>query len=267
MVEPLRSTSLHRIWIDRGGTFTDCVLFDPRTKTARAVKVLSSDRAPIEGIRALLGLEPGAPIPPCAIRMGTTLATNALLERRGARTALVIDRGLGDVLRIGYQNRRDIFALRIEKPEVLFERVVEVDGRLDASGRTLLPIDLETLERDLRAVHEAGVDSIAVALLHSHRNGAHELEVARVARAVGFSQISLSHEVAPEEGLVGRGDTTVADAYLTPVLRQYVDTLLEELPGSRIDVMQSHGGLRDGRRFRGRDAILSGPAGGVVAVE
>ncbi len=262
MAEPLR----HRIWIDRGGTFTDCVLWDGGQGTARAVKVLSSDRAPIEGIRALLGLRADEAVPPCAIRMGTTLATNALLERKGTRTALVIDRGLGDLLRIGNQNRRDLFALRIEKPEVLFERVVEIGGRLDARGRRLGALDREALERELAEVRASGIDALAVALMHAHVEGAVEREVAAVARALGFSQISLSHEVAPEEGLVGRGDTTVADAYLTPVLRRYVDTLLEELPGSRIDVMQSSGALRDGRRFRGRDAILSGPAGGVVAV-
>ncbi len=262
MAEPFH----HRIWIDRGGTFTDCVLWEPGTGAARAVKVLSTDRAPIDGIRALLGIPAPLPLPPCAIRMGTTLATNALLERKGARTVLVTDRGLGDVLRIGYQNRRELFALRIDTPSVLFERVVEVDGRLDASGAPLSRLDRDALARELRDALASGIESVAVARIHAHLDGAGEREVAEVARAVGFRQVSLSHEVAPEEGLVGRGDTTVADAYLTPVLRRYVDTLLAELPGSRIDVMQSSGGLRDGRRFRGRDAILSGPAGGVVAV-
>ncbi len=252
-------------WIDRGGTFTDCLGLDPRSGELRVAKLLSSDRAPLEGIRAILGLEPGAPIPPCDVRMGTTIATNALLERRGTRCALAITAGFADLLEIGTQARPRIFDLQIRKPGVLHARVVEVDARLDARGEVLRRPDPARLRPELAELRAAGIDSLAVLVLHAHRNPELELEIGAVARELGFAHVALSHEVDAEIGAVGRGDTTCVDAYLTPLIRDYVHTLLEELPGSSLRIMQSSGGLTDALRFRGPHAVLSGPAGGVVA--
>ena len=254
-----------QFWIDRGGTFTDCIGRDPGSGALRVSKVLSSDEAPLIGIRTLLGLDPGAPIPACDVRMGTTLATNALLERNGRRCALVTNRGFADLLEIGDQSRPDIFALQIERPRLVHETVVEIDARIDASGRTLVPLDEAAVRAELERLHADGFDSLAVVLLHAYLDGAHERRVGALAREVGFEHVALSHEIAAEIGMVGRGDTTVVDAHLTPLLRDYLVGLGRELPGSTLQVMQSSGGLTDSHRFRGRDAILSGPAGGVVA--
>ncbi len=254
-----------QFWIDRGGTFTDCLGREPTSDEIHAVKVLSCDRAPLVGIRSLLGIAESAPIPPCQVRMGTTLATNALLERHGTDCALVITRGFRDLLEIGTQARPRIFELDIVKPELLYKTVVEVEARCDAEGRIIARPDKEALERDLRNLHERGIDSLAVVILHAYRAPALEREIGDVAQRIGFSHVSLSAEVANEIGMVGRGDTTVVDAYLTPLIRDYVASLLAELPGSSLRIMQSSGGLTDAARFRGRNAVLSGPAAGVVA--
>ncbi len=254
-----------QFWIDRGGTFTDCLGRNPVTGEVTAVKVLSSDRAPLIGIRKLLGLEDGVTIPPCEVRMGTTIATNALLERRGRPCALAITRGFRDLLAIGHQDRPRIFDIEIHKPELLYRQVLEVDARCDADGHALAEPDPERLAADLRAIRDRGVDSLAVVVLHAYRSPELERRIGDIARDVGFEHVSLSHEVAAEIGMVGRGDTTVVDAYLTPLIRDYVATLLDELPGSSLRLMQSSGGLTDAARFRGRNSVLSGPAAGVVA--
>jgi 5-oxoprolinase (ATP-hydrolysing) len=256
-----------QFWIDRGGTFTDCLGRDPATGSIHTAKVLSSDRAPLVGIRRILGRAEDAPIPACEVRMGTTIATNALLERRGTRCALVITRGFRDLLAIGNQTRPQIFALHIEKPELLYEEVLEVDARADAAGEVIARPDMAALATALAGVRARGIDSLAVVVLHAYTPGAGglEREIGRVAQDSGFGHVSLSHEVAAEMGMVGRGDTTVVDAYLTPLIRDYVRALLAELPGSSLRIMQSSGGLTGADRFRGRDAVLSGPAGGVVA--
>jgi 5-oxoprolinase (ATP-hydrolysing) len=255
-----------QIWIDRGGTFTDCVGRDPASGRLRTVKLLSSDRAPLLGIRRLMGLADDAPVPPCRVRMGTTLATNALLERTGAACALVITRGLGDLLEIGDQARPDLFALAIPPPRPLPRRVLEVDARLDAGGRALRRPDLAALRRELAALRAEGIVSLAVAVIHAYQDGALEREIDAAARAAGFEYVTLSHEVAGAQGLLARAETAAVDAYLTPLLRDYVRRLAAELPGSDVQVMQSSGDLTPARRFRGRDAVLSGPAGGVVAL-
>ncbi|MFQ5698680.1 MAG: hydantoinase B/oxoprolinase family protein [Myxococcota bacterium] len=255
-----------QFWIDRGGTFTDCLGRDPVSGALRVEKIPSSDRAPIEGIRRILGLPPGDPVPPCDVRMGTTIATNALLERRGARSALVITRGFGDVLEIGTQARPDLFALEIRKPELLYRAVLEVDARCDAEGRVRERPEPEALRRELLELRRAhSLRSVAIVILHAYRAPALEREIGALASQVGFGHVALSHEVASEIGLVGRGDTATVDAYLTPLIRDYVASLAAELPGSRLRIMQSSGGLTDAAHFRGPGAILSGPAGGVVA--
>jgi 5-oxoprolinase (ATP-hydrolysing) len=260
-----------RFWIDRGGTFTDVVARAPDGRVA-ALKLLSEDRgryrdAAVEGIRRLLGLEPATAIP-CdrieVVKMGTTVATNALLERRGERTALFITRGFRDALRIAYQNRPRLFDRRIVLPELLYTRVAEVDERIGARGEILLPLDEEALRRDLRAVHAEGYRSVAIVFMHAYRHPAHERLAAEIARALAFDQVSVSHEVSPLMKLVSRGDTTVVDAYLSPILRRYVAQVASELPGVRLMFMQSNGGLTDAHRFAGKDSILSGPAAGVV---
>jgi len=254
-----------QFWIDRGGTFTDCLGRDPASGAIRVAKVLSSDDAPLIGMRRLLGLADDAPIPPSDVRMGTTIATNALLERKGTPCALVITRGFRDLLAIGNQVRPEIFDIEIRKPELLYRRVLEIDARADADGGTLVRPDPGELRARLREIRDSGIDSLAVVLLHAYRAGDLEREVGAAAREIGFDHISLSHEVAAEIGMVGRGDTTVVDAYLTPLIRDYVAGLLAELPGSTLRLMQSSGGLTDADRFRGRNSVLSGPAAGVVA--
>ncbi|MBL9101926.1 MAG: hydantoinase B/oxoprolinase family protein [Myxococcales bacterium] len=253
------------IWIDRGGTFTDCVGRDPTSGRLRVVKLLSSDAAPVAGIRRLMGLPDGAEIPACRVRMGTTLATNALLERTGAACGLAISRGLGDLLEIGDQTRPDLFALAIAPRTALPRRVLEVDARLDRDGAALQRPDFDELAERLRSLRAEGLESLAVAVIHAHRDGALERDIADVARAAGFEHVTLSHEVAGAQGLLARVETACVDAYLTPLLRRYMQALAAELPGSDVQVMQSSGDLTPARRFRGRDAVLSGPAGGVVA--
>jgi len=264
-----------QFWIDRGGTFTDLVARRP-DGVLLTHKLLSENPeqyrdAAIQGIRELLGVAPGLPIPPVvdAVKMGTTVATNALLERKGDRTLLVTTRGFADQLRIAYQNRPDIFARHILLPELLYESVLEVDERVTAEGEVLRPVDLAGAREGLEAAYKKGIRSVAVLFLHGYRYTAHEKAVADLARTIGFTQVSASHEVSPLMKYVGRGDTTVVDAYLSPILRRYVAQVASELPGSaRLMFMQSNGGLADARRFQGKDSILSGPAGGVVgAVE
>lgn len=257
--------------IDRGGTFTDIVARRP-DGTVATLKLLSENPgryrdAAVHGIRTLLGLPPDAPIPADAVevvRMGTTVATNALLERKGAPTVLLITEGLGDQLRIGHQARPRIFARRIVLPEPLYERVIEVPERVMADGTVLKPVDLRAVRLRLEEAYRDGLRAAAVVLMHGYRHPEHERQVAALARAVGFTQLSVSHQVSPLMRIVGRGDTTVADAYLTPVLRRYVDQLAEALKGVPLMFMQSNGGLTDARFLQGKDAVLSGPAGGVV---
>ncbi|MDB5570418.1 MAG: 5-oxoprolinase [Hyphomicrobiales bacterium] len=262
-------------WVDRGGTFTDVIARRPDGSLSSR-KLLSENPqayadAAIQGVRDHMGLAAGQKIPSAriaAIKMGTTVATNALLERKGERTVLVATRGFADALRIGYQTRPDIFALDIHKPEQLYSDVVEIAERVRADGAVELAPDLDAARRDLARAHAAGIDACAIVFMHAYRYPAHEQAVAQIAREVGFRQVSVSHEVSPLMKLVGRGDTTVADAYLSPVLRRYVDRIAAEFDegGSRAKLMfmMSSGGLTDAGLFQGRDAILSGPAGGVV---
>ncbi len=266
-----------QFWIDRGGTFTDVVARRPDGRLL-TLKLLSENPeryrdAAIHGIRELLGLSAGAEIPPDAIeavKMGTTVATNALLERKGERTLLVTTRGFRDALRIGYQNRPHLFDRHIRLPELLYERVVEVDERMGARGETVLAVDLAAARFGLEAAYRDGIRAAAIVFLHAYRYPAHELAVAALARDLGFTQVSLSHEISALMKLVGRGDTTVVDAYLSPILRRYVDQVAGCLgsgePRPRLLFMQSNGGLTDARRFQGKDSILSGPAGGVVGM-
>ena len=265
------TSSRWQFWIDRGGTFTDIVARRP--DGALVTHKLLSDNpgryedAALAGIRELLGVPRGAPLPAeriAAVKMGTTIATNALLERKGEATALFITRGLSDQLRIGYQNRPRIFDRRIVLPELLYGTVHEVHERMSARGDTLEPLDFERARRDLAAAYREGYRAAAIVLMHAYRYPAHEKALADLAREAGYTQISVSHEVSPLMKLVSRGDTTVADAYLSPVLRRYVDRVARELPSVQLMFMQSSGGLTDARLFQGKDSILSGPAGGVV---
>ena len=260
-------------WIDRGGTFTDIVARTPEG-AIRVAKLLSENRgayrdAAVAGIRSLMGIAPDAPIPPgriATVKMGTTVATNALLERKGDRTLLLITRGFRDALKIGYQARPEIFAKKIVKPEMLFERVAEVAERVRADGTVEAAPDLDAVRRDLQAAWDDGFRSIAIVLMHAWKYPEHERQVAALARSMDFPQVSVSHEVSPLIKLVGRGDTTVVDAYLSPILRRYVDEVAGDLgAGPRLMFMQSSGGLTAAELFQGKDAILSGPAGGVVA--
>ncbi|WP_036527140.1 hydantoinase B/oxoprolinase family protein, partial [Nocardia sp. CNY236] len=283
-----------QFWIDRGGTFTDVVARRPDGKLVTH-KLLSENPAlyadsAVAGIREILaGAHDGTGSTPAidthatdthtvdthtvdtaaridSVRMGTTVATNALLERTGERTVLVITRGFRDALRIAYQNRPQIFAREIVLPELLYERVLEVDERVLADGTVVTPPDLRTLAGQLTQAHDDGLRAIAVVCMHSHLHPAHEQAIGQVAAEIGFPQISLSSEVSPLMKLVPRGDTTVVDAYLSPVLRRYVDQVADQLTGVRLLFMQSNGGLTESSKFRGKDAILSGPAGGIVGM-
>lgn len=267
---------MHQFWIDRGGTFTDIVA---RRSDGSLVthKLLSENPehyrdAAVQGIRDLLEIDRDRPIPPGvveAVKMGTTVATNALLERKGDRTLLLITKGFGDLLRIGYQARPKLFELKIELPELLYERVVEVDERLDKDGAVLRPLDEASVRQALRHAKADGIDSVAIALMHGYLNPAHEARIAHIAKEEHFAQISVSHKTSPLMKLVSRGDTTVVDAYLSPILRRYVNQVSDELGGAddtRLMFMQSNGGLTDAQLFQGKDAILSGPAGGVVGM-
>ncbi len=285
--------SLWQFWIDRGGTFTDVVARSPEGKLITH-KLLSeapghySDAA-MHGIRQILSLPKNAALPTDqieSVKMGTTVGTNALLERKGERTVLLITRGFGDALRIGYQNRPDIFAQQIELPEQLYETVIEVSGRYAADGEEIELLEIEAARKELEAAFESGIRSAAIVLMHAYRFPEHELRLGELAREIGFTQVSLSHQASPLIKLVSRGETTVVDAYLSPVLRRYVDMVqktLEEGTGAgkgkveghdnyaeagkrntRLMFMQSNGGLTDASFFQGKDSILSGPAGGIV---
>jgi 5-oxoprolinase (ATP-hydrolysing) len=261
-----------QFWIDRGGTFTDIVARSSSGQTV--VKKLLSENpdryrdAAIQGIREVLELPQGTAIPTERIevvKMGTTVATNALLERKGDRTLLLITQGFRDALKIGYQNRPQIFARQIILPEMLYERVIEVEERYSAQGEILLPLqDHETLRRSLQSAYDDGIRSCAIVLMHSYRYPQHEQQLAAIVRAIGFTQVSVSHQVSPLMKLVSRGDTTVVDAYLSPILRRYVEQVAIEIPHTPLMFMQSNGGLTDAHRFQGKDSILSGPAGGIV---
>ena len=256
-----------QFWIDRGGTFTDIVARAPDGRL-HTRKLLSEDPhysdAAIAGIRAFLGEQGGAV---AAVKMGTTVATNALLERKGTPSLLAITRGHADALRIGYQNRPKLFARHIELPEPLYARTIEIDERVTADGAVLRPLDGAKAEADLRAAYGEGYRAVAIVLMHGYRYSDHERTVAEIAARIGFTQISVSHEVGATIRLVGRGDTTVVDAYLSPVLRNYVDRVAGQLgEGVPLLFMQSSGGLVEARSFRGKDAILSGPAGGIVGM-
>ncbi len=270
------STGRWQFWIDRGGTFTDVVARRPDGGLVTH-KLLSENPgryrdAAVAGIRELLGVPAGGPVPAERIetvRMGTTVATNALLERKGEPTVLVITRGFGDALRIGYQDRPRIFDREIVLPEQLYGRVIEVDERVTADGTVLRSPDLDRLAGDLRQAAADGFTALAVVCLHSHLYPEHEHAIGEVAERLGFGQISLSSEVSPLMKLVPRGETCVVDAYLSPVLRRYVDRVADELGGGnrvRLMFMQSGGGLAEANHFRGKDAILSGPAGGIVGM-
>lgn len=253
-----------QFWIDRGGTFTDCVGRAPDGRLV-VTKVLSSDDAPLRAIRALRGLDPQTPIPPCDVRMGTTVATNALLQRRGEPCALIVTRGFADLLAIGDQSRPDIFARSISKPQVLYQDVLEVAARGAADGTIVAEVDVAAARSGLSALHARGLRSAAIVVLNGHRAPQLEQQLAAVARDVGFTDVAMSHQVAADAGMLARGDTTVVDAYLTPKLRAYVAGVQAQLPGSTLSMMKSSGGLASAPSFRGRDAVISGPAGGVVA--
>ncbi|MDB5972977.1 MAG: 5-oxoprolinase [Hydrocarboniphaga sp.] len=257
-------------WIDRGGTFTDIVARRP-DGLLLTHKLLSDNPehyrdAAAAGIAWLLARNGDAYPRIAAVKMGTTVATNALLERRGEPTVLAITQGHADALRIGYQSRPRLFDRHIKLPPPLYSRVIEIDERVAIDGEVLQPLDEAAARRDLTAAYQAGLRSIAIVLMHGWQHQAHEKKLAEIARAIGYTQISVSHEVSPLIKLIGRGDTTVADAYLTPVLRRYLDRLEPELGGARLLLMQSNGGLAEARRYRGKDAVLSGPAGGIVGM-
>ncbi|QFT78484.1 hydantoinase B/oxoprolinase family protein [Erythrobacter sp. THAF29] len=262
-------------WIDRGGTFTDIVAKSPdgalETRKFLSENPEAYDDAAIHGVRQFLDLADDAPIPGAAIsaiKMGTTVATNALLERKGEPTVFVTSKGFRDVIEIGFQARPDTFALDIRKPELVYEKVIEVEERVRADGEVECSLELETARALLEAARDEGYRSVAIALMHAYRFPDHEKNLAALAREVGFTQVSASHEVSPLTKIVSRAETTVVDAYLTPILRSYVDTVAGAFSGGgqpgQLLFMQSSGGLIDAARFRGRDAILSGPAGGIV---
>ncbi|MEH2380928.1 MAG: hydantoinase/oxoprolinase family protein [Nostoc sp.] len=296
-----------KVFADRGGTFTDIVavtnnqaIIDnlskyperflivtlPNQQWIIVYKLLSENPeqyqdAAIQGIRDIMGISSNEPIPTEAIevlKMGTTVATNALLERKGDRVVLLITKGFKDALRIGYQNRPNIFARQIILPTMLYEQVIEIDERYDANGNELIPVNIELAKSDLQAVYHTGIRSCAIVFMHSDRYPDHEQQIAKLAQKIGFTQISISHQVSPLMKLVSRGDTTVVDAYLTPILRRYVNQIASQLenrennhsplptPHSPIKLMfmKSDGGLVAAQQFQGKDSILSGPAGGIV---
>ena len=261
-------------WIDRGGTFTDVVALTPEGRILTH-KLLSENPerypdAAVQGIRDLMGTAQPPKGSIRAVKMGTTVATNALLERKGEAVFLMITQGFGDLLRIGYQNRPRLFDLNIRRPDLLYSRLAEVHERLDAEGTILTQLDEPTARAALQSAYDSGLRAVAVALLHAYLNPVHEIRLGQIAREVGFTQISLSHDCSRLAKLVGRGDTTVVDAYLSPILRRYVDQVAGALDVGtvceRLLFMQSSGGLTDARRFQGKDAILSGPAGGIVGM-
>ncbi len=260
-----------QFWIDRGGTFTDIVAKQPDGALVTH-KLLSENPerykdAAVQGVRELLGLRADEPIPADqieAVKMGTTVATNALLERKGERTLLVVTRGFRDQLRIAYQARPKLFVRKIELPVLLYESVVEVDERIGAHGDVVLPLNETKARIDLQSAFNKGFRTVAVCLMHGYRYTQHEAALKRIAQGIGFTQISVSHEVSPLMKFVSRGDTAVVDAYLSPILRRYVEQVQSALGNVRLQFMQSSGGLTDAHKFQGKDAILSGPAGGIV---
>ena len=260
-----------QFWIDRGGTFTDVIALDPKGEIKTA-KLLSENAdqyadAALEAIRALMETPPDQAIDHKAIKsvkMGTTVATNALLERKGERTLLVITKGFRDALKIGYQARPRLFDLNVILPEQLYEKVLEVDERIGARGEIITALDLTSLEKPMNRAFASGITSIAIVTIHGYRYPDHEKKIAALAQQIGFSQISTSHQTSPLMKLIGRGDTTVVDAYLSPILRRYIDRVQKELEGVPLYFMQSNGGLASADHFQGKDAILSGPAGGIV---
>jgi 5-oxoprolinase (ATP-hydrolysing) len=262
-----------QFWIDRGGTFTDIVARRPDGQLVTHKLLSENPRqyrdAAVAGIRHLLGLAQGAAIPGGqveVVKMGTTVATNALLERKGEPTVLAITRGFRDALRIAYQNRPRLFDRHIVLPELLYGDVVEIDERIGAHGDVITPIDEEAARSALREAYDKGVRSLAIVFMHGYRYTRHEEAAARIAREIGFTQVSVSHQASPLMKLVARGDTTVVDAYLSPILRRYVDQVASELPGVNLQFMQSSGALTGARAFHGKDSILSGPAGGIVGM-
>jgi 5-oxoprolinase (ATP-hydrolysing) len=270
--------AMWQFWIDRGGTFTDIVARTPQGKLLTH-KLLSENPenykdAAVQGVRDLMGLSSDEPLPPHsieAVKMGTTVATNALLERKGDPTLLLITEGFADLLRIGYQNRPKLFELKIELPELLYSKVSEIPERINADGSVLKPIELEEVRKQLNTAYAEGLRSVAIAFMHSYLNPEHEMAAAKIAREIGFTQVSTSHETSKLIKLIGRGDTTVVDAYLSPILRRYVEQVANALDVKggackRIFFMQSNGGLTDATLFQGKDSILSGPAGGVVGM-
>ena len=271
------ASSQWQFWIDRGGTFTDIVAQRPDgSKVIHKLLSENADRypdAPLQGIRELMGIPSDVPLPAdqiAVIKMGTTVATNALLERRGDRMVLITTQGFRDGLRIGYQNRPDIFARQIVLPEMLYDSVIEVPERMSATGEVLKPVtpdEIAALEIQLQEALQNGIQSCAIVFLHGDRYPDHEKQIAALAKHVGFSQVSVSHQVSPLIKWVSRGDTTVVDAYLSPILRRYVDRIEAAFQGDRrpqLLFMQSNGGLIPADYFQGKDSILSGPAGGIV---
>lgn len=269
-----------QIWIDRGGTFTDIVGKRPDGKLV-SHKLLSENPerykdAAVQGIKDLLAQETDLFDPSTQIeniKMGTTVATNALLERKGDRTLYVTSLGFGDALRIGYQSRPRIFDLDIKLPELLYEQVIEAEERVDAHGTILKPLNTKKLKAEMISAFEQGIRSVAIAFMHGYKYTDHEIQATEIASEIGFTQISSSHAVSPLIKLIARGDTTMVDAYLSPILRRYVNQVKDELGMSetsesnpRLMFMQSNGGLTDASLFQGKDAILSGPAGGVVGM-
>ncbi|MEE3160863.1 MAG: hydantoinase/oxoprolinase family protein, partial [Pseudomonadota bacterium] len=262
-----------QFWVDRGGTFTDIVALTPDQQVL-TYKLLSENPdhyadAAVEGIQRLQARHPDLPTDISSVRMGTTVATNALLERKGEPTVLLISKGLRDQLDIGYQTRPDIFATHIDLPDPLYDRVYEVPERVRADGTVEYALDEEATLVQLQEAYDQGFRCVAVVLMHAYRHPAHEKRIREIAQHIGFSQISLSHEVSPLVKIVPRGQTTVADAYLSPILRRYVNQVADALSASQtvdLEFMQSNGGLTKAELFQGRDAILSGPAGGVVGM-
>lgn len=263
-----------QFWIDRGGTFTDIVARAPNGSLL-CKKYLSDNPeayrdAAVYGIKSILGVDQNAPVPDGLIdkiKMGTTVATNALLERKGEKVLLAITQGFKDALEIGYQARPDTFALKIEKPDILYTQVVEINERVNAKGEVVLALDLQQAKQDLQLAFEQGITAIAIVLMHGYQFTQHEQQLIQLAKDIGFSQISASHEVSPLQKLVSRGETTLVDAYLTPILMRYIQNIhqgLNQQTPSQLLFMQSSGGLTSADTFRGRDAILSGPAGGIV---
>jgi len=256
--------------VDRGGTFTDVIGVDPEGKT-HSRKLLSQSQEyadpAIEGIQRMMKIPAENPIPQdkvSRIRMGTTVATNALLERKGTPIALLITKGFGNLLEIGNQARPDLFALAVIKPEQLYSNVIEVDERLDHEGSVVRSLDESALRKDLEKIMNSGISSLAIVLMHSWKNGVHESRVAEIALEMGFDQISVSHKIMPLIKIVGRGQTTAVDAYLSPVLFEYIQSVKKNTGNIPLEFMQSSGGMTDAQNFRGKDAIMSGPAGGVI---